>query len=314
MTLAVEDTLLSLSHGDTAGGESFAHLFESLGVCVVFLTDVAEEYILEVVGDMLSEKSGCVAIVEVSALGADTSLEIFGIRTICEHMIVVVGFDHQVVGLTHIVSGAVGDGSDVGGEHKSAGVEFDGESHIVAAVVRHIEGRDLKIGHLKGYLLEDRYMILFDASGDGVSAQDTVEHTGCAVEFEMTIVAQEIVGILDMIGVVVCEKYTSDFVHSDAVGDEHLLHLIISYSGVDEYPALASAEVGAIAARAASDRHVVEQAFRPYGHTFVTPCHRGGCEGWSVGSVKLYGELSDIIAVADVGAIISLKVFASQCL
>ena len=58
---------------------------------------------------------------------------------------------------------------------------LDGEPHVVAAVVGHIESRDVEFSNPERNLLEDRGVVFLDSSGYGVAAQQSVEHTRGAV-------------------------------------------------------------------------------------------------------------------------------------
>lgn len=142
---------------------------------------MAQEDVFQGRVDNLGEESGRVEIVHVAAFGLNTRLKIFGISAVDEHGEVVIGLDDEIIGLGHIMTCAVGDSTEVGSEYEIAVVVIDGEAHIVGAVVRHVECRDVETSYFEGEFLEDRDVIILDTFRDIVTSEHAEQHTISAI-------------------------------------------------------------------------------------------------------------------------------------
>ena len=84
---------------------------------------------------VFTHKLCCQRVVQMPCIAAYPRLEELGIAACVEHGAVVVRLDHEEVGLCHVVFGAWGDDTHVGGNDKLPVVPCDGEAHVVGAVV-----------------------------------------------------------------------------------------------------------------------------------------------------------------------------------
>ena len=80
-----------------------------------------------------------------------------------EHGVVVVALDHEVVGLGHVVGGAIGDNPHVGAHDEALVAGLDAEAHVVEGVVAGLEGGDGHAGELEGDFLEHLLVVVADA-------------------------------------------------------------------------------------------------------------------------------------------------------
>ena len=83
---------------------------------IVFRTEMAQPNALRHRGEVRAQSCSSEHIRQVSTSTRDAILEIFGIRSVCQHIGVVVGFDDQVFCTLHIGNQVVGELSRVGDE------------------------------------------------------------------------------------------------------------------------------------------------------------------------------------------------------
>ena len=94
----------------------FAHCGSRRVGMVVFCTEMAQPDALSHGCKMRAQSSRSEHICQVSASTRDAILKIFGIRTICQHVGVVIGFDDQIFCALHIGNHIVGELPGVGDE------------------------------------------------------------------------------------------------------------------------------------------------------------------------------------------------------
>ena len=85
-------------------------------------------------------------------------MQISGIRTILQHLHIVVGLDHQVVGTINGLLDIVGNATHIGKHHKHNTFNLQLVAHILAGIVRHSKRAHLKVAKL--YLLAN-YQLVF---------------------------------------------------------------------------------------------------------------------------------------------------------
>ena len=121
------------------------------------------------------------------------------------------------------------------------------KSHVVFSVMRYIEGCNLKVGYFKRYLFEDRSMIVFDAFGNVVLAKHSVDYTIGAIDLHVLVLAYNVVGIFDVVGMVVSQTDAFDVLHFDAILFEDFNHDFALDACIDEDAGVACAEIITVA-------------------------------------------------------------------
>ena len=164
-----------------------------------------------------------------------------GIPSEAQHVKVVVGFNHEIVGLFHIMSRTRLHFPEVGGQHEPSGVEPYRESHVVGSVMWHIKCGDFKVPDSERYFLEYRVMVFAYAFGDACAPQDARHNAVCAEEPYVLVASEDAVCIPHVVGMVVGEEDRFYHRHFDSVGRQHAFHLVCLHSRVNEYSSTACA-------------------------------------------------------------------------
>lgn len=206
------------------------------------------------------EVGGGDGVVKVADVRHYARFEVLGVRSATEHFGVVVGFDHKGIGGLHIVVGAGSYVAGVSDDDEAHAFAFDREADIVSAVVRDFEGCDGEPGDVEGKFFVDRDVVVFDAARDAVAAQEAVECLGGAVEAHVAMIAQERVGIFDVVAVIVGQDYAFDGRAVDAVMEELVGYIFAVDTGIDEDAALICADISTVSAAAAAERDETQGA------------------------------------------------------
>ena len=123
---------------------------------IVFLTQMAEPHMLETLCHVLGKGYTAILVAEMARYIHYPFLKMCGIRTVLEHLLVVVGLDDEIVGIGDMGLYLGGNLARVGDNAEGDAVVLYLESHIVGTVVGHSEGGDLKLAHLIGDALLNR--------------------------------------------------------------------------------------------------------------------------------------------------------------
>lgn len=116
---------------------------------VVLAAEVAQPKVTQTGREMLFKQGGCLVIGQMAVRSGNACLEISGIRAGLEHFFVIVGLEHQVICGRDVGEGFVGHMSQVGHEHQAPTFGFQAITYAVHAVVRQLEGFDVKAGQFK---------------------------------------------------------------------------------------------------------------------------------------------------------------------
>jgi len=131
---------------------------------------MAQEHMLQSVMIMISDKPRRHLIVEVPLFAHHTILEHLGISATQQHLPVIVALNHQVVGLSHIVGGPLCNDTHISRHDKALALKFDTESHTLD-IVQRLKCGNLHIHYAERYLLENRHMVITNATADAAALQ-----------------------------------------------------------------------------------------------------------------------------------------------
>ena len=171
----------------------------------------------------------------MSLLATDACLQQGRIGAFGQHLLVVVGFQYQVVGFGHIVLDCVGDVSDVGDEAEVCLSAPDAVSHVVRPVVWDFKGSNAEVAQDGGLFL------LYDAPVDGAY------FLGHAVAFGHAFVDgfggedgdvasfAQVAHCTDVVGMVVGDEYAEDAFEGYAAFAQHFFDGAYADAGIDEY-------------------------------------------------------------------------------
>ena len=235
--------------------DSFADAFQCLchGMIgqmgfVVLLAQVAKPNLFYLWRVVIGKELSCLAVGEVSVGASDACLQQRGVGAFGQHLLVVVGFEYEVVGLCHVVLYSVGDVADVGDEAEICIFALDAVSHVVASVVRYLEGGDVEVAHDGCFALSD------DPSVDGayflghaiVFLHAFVDSVG-GVDGDVASLAEVAHGA-DVVGMVVGDKDAEDALEGNAPLAQHFFDGAYADAGINEYAVGCGAEVKAVSA------------------------------------------------------------------
>ena len=174
---------------------------------------------------------------------------------VAQHFGVVIGFDHQMTGLPDIVVGAGRYGSGVCGDDERCSGTFDEETGVVGSVVACLECRDCHRAYGERKFLIYRCVVVFYAARHAVAPQQSCKSLGGGVETHVLEAPGDRIGISDMIAVIVCEKYALYCGRIYAVCRQFGQNAVVVASGVNENATRRSADIGAVSAASAAERH-----------------------------------------------------------
>ena len=196
----------------------------------------------------------------MSSRREDSLFEVSGIRTVEEHMLVVVRLDDEMVGRSDIRLHLFVDRSAVGHEHKALTVEVDAISETIGRVVLNTKGIDL---HTEQFPLHS-FLEIAPAGAqflaDTVVAVDTFVNECRGVYRQMNAFA-ECAYRADMIGVIVRDEHTHDILKIEPHVAQTLLYLARRDAGVNEDSLLTRAEVIAVSATTTGEAPEYEFVF-----------------------------------------------------
>ena len=184
---------------------------------------------------VVGKELACLAVGEVPLVATDAHLQWYRIGAVGQHLLVVVGFEYQVVALCHVVPYGVGDVSDVGDEAEVDVATPDAVAYIVASVVGNFEGGDMEVAHdgcfalldypsVDGAYLLGHAIAFLHAFVDGVGGVD-----GDVAPFA------EVAYGADVVGMVVGDKHAKDAFEGNASLAQYFLDGAYAYACIDEY-------------------------------------------------------------------------------
>ena len=196
----------------------------------------------------------------VSRRAEDALFEVGGVRTVEEHVLVVVGLDDKVVGRADIRLHLFVDGAAVGHEHETLTLEVDAVPEAVGGVMLDMEGVDL---HTKQFPLHSFLEIASAGTqllAHAVVAVDTLVDESRRVDRQVNAFA-ECAYRADMIGMIVRDEHTHDILKIEPHVAQTLLYLARRDARVNEDTPLTRAEVVAVAAATAGKAPEYEFVF-----------------------------------------------------
>ena len=220
-------------HDAVAAQHTVDGLARQFGV-VVLLAQVAQPDVLQLLAHVLGDGRAAVAVVQVSRAGEDAVLEELWIGSLLHHLDVVVGLDDEVAcsadELFHLVRHVpcIGDDADVGA------CGFDEVAYVVAAVVRHTEGRHAELANLQRLpLLQQPRHVGRQLLGDAVVVVDALVHLAGGIDGHV-VVCTERADALDVVGMVVGDEDVVHLLQADTVLATVLLEAPESYTYINK--------------------------------------------------------------------------------
>ena len=193
-----------------------------LGV-VVLVAEVAEPDVAELGRGALDQGVGTLFVAQVAVGAADAHLQVARVGTLPELLRLMVGLQHEVVGLCDALLDLVGDVAAVGDEAEVDALADDVIAHAVGAVVGNGKGRDGKFAQLEGLpFLQVAQLVFVYLPPDAPVGVDAAVDIGRGVDRYVLVAAQR-ADRLDVVGVVVGDEDALDLVELEPVLDEMFL-------------------------------------------------------------------------------------------
>ena len=199
---------------------------------VVLLAEMTEPHVLQPFAHVLGYGLGAVGVAEVAVLTQDAAFEIGGVRSVLQHLDVVVGLDDQVVGLRDEGLHLVGNGSSIGDDAEVHAVGLNHIANVLAGIVRHGERCDVEASQREGFaghnlLLHRRVELALHAI---VTVYALVDKFG-GVYGKMIFVA-DAAHRLDVVGVVVSDQDIANLTKAETIVGKLFLQCSEAYSNV----------------------------------------------------------------------------------
>lgn len=180
-------------------------------------------------------------------------------RTILQHLHVVIGFEHERVGFADALQHELCDVAKVGGEPDAAAIGAQDEADRVLRVVRNGKRFHADVAHFKPTARDEQPEIQFCAFGD---ADDFVHGSAIAIDREARLLGNgREAG--DMVAVFVRDENGGEVFRHAPEGGEALADLSPAEAHVDEQPRFVRFDVRSVAGGAAAE----DREFHCHGET-----------------------------------------------
>ena len=237
------------------------HRFLGQNRMIILLAQVAQPNFPQGRGRTLGDDLSAGRVGQMT-VGAEYSLlQMLRISTSDQHFFVVVGLNHEIIRLADEVSYLLRDVADVRHEYEDDLAAHHLISHVVRAVVRHVEGCDGERTEQKGCsLLNHLNMPGLDLCFYTVILFDARMHLPRCIDVDVEVVAQAS-RRLNMVGMVVRDQQTVDIGQPKAVILEMFLQRAEPQAGVYEDSVCLGEQTIAITATATAERNKFQHVF-----------------------------------------------------
>ena len=174
---------------------------------IIVGTQVAEPHVAEIGGGMFGQGHGTLRIAQMPYRSGYTLLEVLRITTLCQHLFVVVGLDHEIVALFDDLKHLIGQMSDIGHQTEHNTFTLYLIAHIVGTIVGDTERRHMKFAQCKrSGLFYNMYKSGVDFLPYTIVAFDALMHFAGGEDWQPK-VTTDAPHRLDMVGMVMGNQY-----------------------------------------------------------------------------------------------------------
>ena len=185
---------------------------------IVLLAEVTEPDVAQMFRHVLCKCFATVFIRQMPALAGNALLQIRRIRTALQHLQIVVGLDHQIIGIGNSLIALLGDTAGIGDNHETDISYPDLIAHILTGIMGNGEWLDDEITQIQLQSWHNGHLQIWcHLPRDAVVRFDTHVHE---------------LGGIDGYLVVMTEGAHRLDVVSMIVSDQHMIHLIQVYAVV----------------------------------------------------------------------------------
>lgn len=177
----------------------------------------------------------------------DALLEVGRIRTVEEHILVVIGFDYDVLGGTDIFGHFRGSGTAVGSDKAAFAHEINDIADTLGGVVRNIKGIDSHTAELERNAFFEVFAGGAELEADAIVAVDTLMDELGGIDWEMNLLSEGAYGT-DMVGMVVRNEHTHDLGEVQSHIAERTMDVARRDTRIDKDTSLKGTQIIAVAA------------------------------------------------------------------
>ena len=237
---------------------------------VVFAAEVAQKDIFQTGRVMGGKELRRVGIAQVSRRRGDAPFEVGRIRARLQQVGIVIRFDNQAVRPLQVGSRAVGHLSEVGGEDETAVAALHHVAHVVAPVVRHLEGGEAEVANGERRLFAYGVPRRINPFRNAAAAVSAVENLARGIHGNAEPLAY-VARAFHMVGMVVGETQSHDRIERQPRCRQPLFDAAGRYAGVYQYAVTLSAYIVTVAV--ASARQTEKMQIHRYLVFFAAPAN-----------------------------------------
>ena len=109
---------------------------------IVFLAEVTKPHITQSFVEVLGKCLGCLVVTEMSGTAGNAVLQYLRVLAVAQHLLIVIGFDDEVVGLEYVFLHLFGRRTHIGHDAECAVAHLDAVPHVLGRVMRYRERGD----------------------------------------------------------------------------------------------------------------------------------------------------------------------------
>ena len=237
---------------------------------VVFAAEVAQKNIFQTGRVMGGKELRRVGIAQVSRRRGDTPFEVGRIRARLQQVGIVIRFDNQAVRPLQVGSRTVGHLSEVGGEDETAVAALHHVAHVVAPVVRHLEGGEAEVANGERRLFAYGVSRRINPFRNAAAAVGAVENLARGIHGNAEPLAY-VARAFHMVGMVVGEAQSHDRIERQPRCRQPLFDAAGRYAGVYQYAVTLGAYIVTVAV--ASARQTEKMQIHRYLISFAAPAN-----------------------------------------
>ena len=222
---------------------------------VVFLAQVTQPHMTQPLRSIFHQSHAAGIVGQMAVVALYAHLEVGWIIAMQQHLSVVVGLYHEVVGAVDAPAYVLGDTAAIGNNGENNALMLYFVAHAVYAVVRNGKGCHLEIAYLQGHFFLD---LLLEGNGNLLAhapvAVDSLVNVSRRPHRHLIFATQR-AHRLDVVGMVVGDQDVSHLRKRKAVVCKVFLHCTYSDAAVDHQTVAVSIKKIAVSATSTSKRN-----------------------------------------------------------
>ena len=184
---------------------------------VVLFTQMAEPHVLQPFRHIFCQCPATRIIRQVTTLTLNTLFQIGRIRSVSQHLHIVIGLNHQIVGVRDGLLDVVGDAAHIGDDHKVHTFHMDLIAHILRSVVRHHKRAHQKLAYLHFLTHRQHHLhIIGHLPRNAIVMVDTRMNLRCGIDGQRVVMTKR-PHRLDMVRMIVRNQHMLHITKANAI-------------------------------------------------------------------------------------------------